>query len=83
MIDPSQMILHTVCDRVSHKPTDLFDKQHSNKVVLLTGFVNGDSTESAQEDVVQSLMVEPLISRKGQDVLLSGRTASVWLLLML
>jgi hypothetical protein len=35
----------------------LLDKEHTDKVVLLAGLVNRDSAESAQQDVVQQVVI--------------------------
>lgn len=51
------------------KGSYLLDKQHTDKVILLTGLVNRDSTKSAQQDVVQQVVVQYPVRSEGHDVL--------------
>jgi hypothetical protein len=48
----------------------LLDKEHTDKVVLLAGLVNRDSAESAQQDVVQQVVVQHSVRSEGHDVLI-------------
>jgi hypothetical protein len=48
----------------------LLDKKHTDKVILLTGLVNRDSAKSAQQDVVQQVVVQHSVRSESHDVLI-------------
>jgi hypothetical protein len=50
---------------VGNKP---LDEEHTDKVVRLSRFVNGDTRESRDENVIDSLVVENLVRRKDKAV---------------
>ena len=57
------------------------DKEHTNKVVLVTRLVNWDARVASRKNVVHSLFVKDGVGGHGEDVLHWGHDVSDWLVL--
>jgi len=53
---------------LSREGTHAFDQKHADEVVPLAGFVDGDSREPREQDLVDRLVIQDLIRWKDQTV---------------